>query len=135
MRIWKKSYDCINLEIQQTSNGSAANFALNIMVIWHFQAGGYRNGTLGLKGRLEWYVWRFFLAVQTSIFLFDAALMILSFVRLRKAFDTANICLFKVNNRNSKRRCELYSKLTIKTKTTSRTVSLLLTLNLFHTLL
>ena len=27
----------------------------------------------------------------------------------------ANICLFKVNNRNSRKRCEICSKLTIKT--------------------
>ena len=28
----------------------------------------------------------------------------------------ANIYLFKVNNRNTRKRCEIYSKLTIKTK-------------------
>ena len=27
----------------------------------------------------------------------------------------ANTCLFKVNNRNSRKRCEIYSNLTIKT--------------------
>ena len=35
---------------------------------------------------------------------------------------------FKVNNRNTIARCEIYSKLAIKT------LSLLLTLNIFHTL-
>ena len=28
--------------------------------------------------------------------------------------DPVNICLFKVNNRNTRKRCEIYSKLTIK---------------------
>ena len=27
----------------------------------------------------------------------------------------ANICLFKINNRNNRKRCEICSKLTIKT--------------------
>ena len=39
------------------------------------------------------------------------------------------IYLFKVNNRNTRTRCEICSKLTIKT-----TVSSLLTLNIFHLL-
>ena len=38
----------------------------------------------------------------------------------------ADIYLLKVNNRNNRTRCEIYSKLPIKT-------SLLLTLNIFHT--
>ena len=42
--------------------------------------------------------------------------------------DTADIYLLKVNNRNTRPRCEICSKLTIKI------VSLLLTLNIFHTL-
>ena len=32
-----------------------------------------------------------------------------------KQRDPANICLLKVNNRNTRKRCEIYSKLTIKT--------------------
>ena len=39
----------------------------------------------------------------------------------------ANIYLFKVNNRNTRKSCEICSKLTIKL-----TVFLLLTLNIFH---
>ena len=38
--------------------------------------------------------------------------------------------MFKVNSRNTRTRCEICSKLTIKTII----VSLLLTLNIFHTL-
>ena len=41
-----------------------------------------------------------------------------------------NICLFKINNRNTKKRCEIYSKLTIKTPDVVL-VFLLLTLNVF----
>ena len=44
----------------------------------------------------------------------------------------AGIYLLKVNNRNSRTRCEIRSKLTIKTPLAL--VSLLLTLNIFHTL-
>ena len=43
------------------------------------------------------------------------------------------IYLFKVNNRNIRTRCEICSKLAIKTPE-QRHVSLLLTLNIFHTL-
>ena len=42
---------------------------------------------------------------------------------------TAGNYMFKVNNRNTRRRCKICSKLTIKAL-----VSLLLTLNIFHTL-
>ena len=46
--------------------------------------------------------------------------------------------MFKVSNKNSRARCEICSKLTIKTPETtplaSFLVSLLLTLNIFHTL-
>ena len=50
----------------------------------------------------------------------------------------ANIFLFKVNNRNTRKRCEICSKLTIKTPerrdvTGVVLVFLLLTLNIFHT--
>ena len=41
--------------------------------------------------------------------------------------DPAGIYLLKINNRNTRTSCEIFSKLTIK--------SLLLTLNIFHTLL
>ena len=41
--------------------------------------------------------------------------------------------LVQVNNRNTRTRCEICSKLTIKTPE-RRLVSLLLTLNIFHTL-
>ena len=40
----------------------------------------------------------------------------------------ANIYLFKVSNRNCRKRCEKYLKLTMKSSTTST-----LTLNIFHT--
>ena len=44
-----------------------------------------------------------------------------------------NPAMFKVNNRNTRTMCEICSKLTIKTPE-RRLVSLLLTLNIFHTL-
>ena len=47
----------------------------------------------------------------------------------------ADYYLFKVNNRNTTRRCEIYSKLTTKMTIDVVLVSLLLTLNIFHTLL
>ena len=34
---------------------------------------------------------------------------------MKKSFISANIQLFKVNNRNTRKRCEICSKLTIKT--------------------
>ena len=56
-------------------------------------------------------------------------------------FDCANsasVFLLKVNNRNTKRKCEICSKLTIKTPEGRVLgvvlVSLLLTLNIFHNL-
>ena len=45
--------------------------------------------------------------------------------------NPASNYLFKVNNRNTRTRCEIYSKLTIKTLAVL--VSLLLTLNIFRT--
>ena len=51
--------------------------------------------------------------------------------------NPVSICMFKVNNRNTKPRFEICSKLTIKTperRQWDRSVSLLLTLNIFHTL-
>ena len=42
--------------------------------------------------------------------------------------------LVKVNNRNTRTRCEICSKLTIKIDQIPVLVSLLLTLNIFHTL-
>ena len=44
----------------------------------------------------------------------------------------AIIYLGRVNNRNTRRRCEICSKLTIKTSEQCLLVSLLLTLNIFH---
>ena len=44
----------------------------------------------------------------------------------------ANIYFFKVNKRNTSKRCEICPKLTIKTPE-RRLVSLLLTLNILHT--
>ena len=43
--------------------------------------------------------------------------------------------MFKVNNRNTRTRCQICSKLTIKTpeRRQRRQVPLLLTLNIFHT--
>ena len=53
------------------------------------------------------------------------------------AFNPANIYLFKINNRKTNKRCGICSKLTIKTHQKYATdivlVSLLLTLNVFHT--
>ena len=46
-------------------------------------------------------------------------------------------CMFEVNNRNIRTRCEMYSKLTIKHQNGANgvvLVSFLLTLNIFHTL-
>ena len=54
------------------------------------------------------------------------------FVRGLKYSNPVGIYLLKVNNRNTRTRCEIFSKLTIKTKIL---VSLLLTLNIFHILL
>ena len=50
--------------------------------------------------------------------------------------NPTNIYLFKVNNRNTIKRCEICSKLTIKTpeRLDVALVFLLLTLNIFHTL-
>ena len=48
----------------------------------------------------------------------------------------ANIYLFKVNNRNDKKRCEIYSKFKLKIENDVINVvlvSLLLTLNIIHT--
>ena len=49
----------------------------------------------------------------------------------------ANKYMFKVNNRNTKKWCEICSKLTIKTPDVNDIVlvSLILTLNIFHTFL
>ena len=47
----------------------------------------------------------------------------------------ADYYLFKVNNRNTTTRCEICSKLTTKMPIDVVPVSLLLTLNIFHTLL
>ena len=55
----------------------------------------------------------------------------------RKVFALpANIYLLKVNNRNTRKRCEICSKLTIKTpeRRQWRRSSLLLILNILHTL-
>ena len=55
----------------------------------------------------------------------------------RKVFALpANIYLLKVNNRNTRKRCETCSKLTIKTpeRRQWRRSSLLLILNILHTL-
>ena len=51
----------------------------------------------------------------------------------KKANNPVGIYLLKVNNRNTRTRCEICSKLTIK-KPERCLVSLLLTLNIFHTL-
>ena len=51
--------------------------------------------------------------------------------------DPVGIYLFKAKNRNTRTRCEICSKLTIKTLERRHgvvLVSLLLTLNIFHTL-
>ena len=48
------------------------------------------------------------------------------------ANNPANMHLFRVNNKNTKKRCELCSKLTIKNVNHVVVVFLLLTLNVFH---
>ena len=50
-----------------------------------------------------------------------------------KTFPAGND-MFKVNNRNTRTRCEICSKLTIKIPERRRLISLLLTLGKFHTL-
>ena len=45
----------------------------------------------------------------------------------------ANIYLFKVNNRNTRKRCKIFKVNNKNTKTTVVLVFLLLTLNIFHT--
>ena len=47
----------------------------------------------------------------------------------RRKVNTAGNCMFKVNNRNTRTRCEICSKLTIKTPERSPSL-LLLTLNM-----
>ena len=50
--------------------------------------------------------------------------------KLLMKMNPASNYMFKVNNRNNRTKCEIYSKITIKTP-----VPLLLTLNIFHTLI
>ena len=52
----------------------------------------------------------------------------------KKTFISAGNYMFKVNNRNTRTRYEICSKLTIKIPERRLLVSLLLTLNIFHTL-
>ena len=55
---------------------------------------------------------------------------------MKRGSNPADNYMFKVNNRNIKTRCEICSKLTIKTSERRvALVYLLLTLNIFHTLL
>ena len=58
-------------------------------------------------------------------------ILILKNARLIISYPTGNY-IFKVNNRNSTTRCEICSKLTIKAGVDL--ISLLITLNIFHTL-
>ena len=59
----------------------------------------------------------------------------LLFTPSKTPMNPAGIYLFKVNNRNTRTRCEICSKLTIKTPERRQWLaSLLLTLNIFHTL-
>ena len=53
---------------------------------------------------------------------------------LLTVWDPANIYLFKLNSRNSRKRCEMCPELTINTAE-SRSGVLLSTLNIFHTFL
>ena len=57
------------------------------------------------------------------------------FVSVKVGIKPAGNKMFKVNNRNSRTRCEICSKLTIKDAIGVVQISLLLTLNIFHTLL
>ena len=58
----------------------------------------------------------------------------ISFCRKQVKIIPARNYMFKVNNRNTRTRCEICSKLTIKTLERRVLVSLLLTLNIFQTL-
>ena len=49
----------------------------------------------------------------------------------KKIYKPAKIYLFKVNNRNSRKRCEIYPKLTIKTSKRRRFLLLTLCFTLF----
>ena len=49
----------------------------------------------------------------------------------KKIYKPAKIYLFKVNNRSSRKRCEIYSKLTIKTSKRRRFLLLTLYFTLF----
>ena len=55
----------------------------------------------------------------------------INLLRAAKSLNPAHIYLFKVNYRNTRKRCEICSKLTIKTPERRH---LLLTLNIFHIL-
>ena len=73
-----------------------------------------------------WHIWR--IELGSIIFLLDI---------LHLVHFPAGIYLFKVNNRNSRTMCKICSKLTIKTPERGQwrfLVSLLSTLNRFHTL-
>ena len=56
-----------------------------------------------------------------------AKLLVVNFISIsvnKLGLCPANIYLFKVNNRNIKKRCEIYSKLTIKTPEQCHSVSI-----------
>ena len=59
-------------------------------------------------------------------------LLVLECARCWICHHPANIYFFKVNSENTRKRCEICSKLSIKPQ--DDVVSLLLTLNIFHTL-
>ena len=75
-------------------------------------------------------------AVSKCIFQASYFVLAGSFFPESRGSSPARIYLLKVNNRNTKTRCEICSKLTIKTVERHQwlLVSFLLTLNIFHTL-
>ena len=60
-------------------------------------------------------LWKMFL-IQ-SLYILEKKILISKYKKqlCSKANNPANIYLFKVNNRNTRKRCEIFSKLTIKT--------------------
>ena len=57
----------------------------------------------------------FLFIFPTFLFIFPTLLCVQSNQLWKKTFNPAGNCMFKVNNRNTRTRCEICSKLTIKT--------------------
>ena len=75
-----------------------------------------------------------FFSVKSAFFIKGAKeTCVKNATEIKKCFPVG-IYAFKVNNRNTRTRFEICSKLTIKTSERRHLVSLLLTLNIFHAL-